>query len=52
MEQDVDNGYRTVCSTCLSSDRDLFSLNDMPQVYHVFCLLMNDFAGDRVSLKL
>ncbi|KAL0858413.1 hypothetical protein ABMA27_012292 [Loxostege sticticalis] len=47
MEQDVDNGYRTVCSTCLSSDRDLFSLNDMPQVYHVFCLLMNDFAGDR-----
>ncbi|XP_028158561.1 zinc finger protein 676-like [Ostrinia nubilalis] len=47
MEQDVDNDYRTVCSTCLSSDRDLFSLNDMPQIHHIFCLLMTDFAGDR-----
>ncbi|KAJ8704930.1 hypothetical protein PYW08_012250 [Mythimna loreyi] len=47
MEQDVDTGYRTVCSTCLSSDRDLFDLNNSPQVYQIFRLLMYDFAGDR-----
>ncbi|KAJ8706544.1 hypothetical protein PYW07_012622 [Mythimna separata] len=47
MEQDVDTTYRTVCSTCLSSDRDLFGLNNSPQVYQIFRLLMYDFAGDR-----
>ncbi|KAM3956021.1 uncharacterized protein ACR2FA_010068 [Aphomia sociella] len=47
MEQDVDNGYRTVCSACLSSDRDLFSINGSQQVYQIFRLLMYDFAGDR-----
>lgn len=53
MEQDVENGYRTVCSTCLSSDRDLFALNNnsIPQAFQIFKLLMYDFAGDRVSLQ-
>lgn len=49
MEQDVDTGYRTMCSTCLSTDRNLFHLNNLPQVNQIFKLLMYDFAGDRVS---
>lgn len=52
MEQDVDTGYRTVCSTCLSTDRDLFSINNLTHVYQIFRLIMYDFAGDRVSLKV
>lgn len=51
MEQDVDTCYRTMCSTCLSTDRDLFLLNNMPQVNQIFKLIMYDFAGDRVSGK-
>ncbi|XP_049884148.1 zinc finger protein 425-like [Pectinophora gossypiella] len=47
MEQDVDNTYRTVCSTCLSADRNLFAINNLAQIYQVFRLLMYDFAGDR-----
>ncbi|KAH9628487.1 hypothetical protein HF086_015762 [Spodoptera exigua] len=45
MEQDVETGYRALCSTCLSSDRDLFDLNNTAQ--DIFRLLMYDFAGDR-----
>ncbi|XP_075990078.1 uncharacterized protein LOC142985658 [Anticarsia gemmatalis] len=52
MEQDVDTGYRTMCSTCLSTDRDLFLLNNMPQVHQIFKLLMYDFAGDRFGDNL
>lgn len=52
MEQDVENEYRNVCSTCLSSDRDLFALSNNPQAYQTFKLLMYDFAGDRVSFKI
>lgn len=51
MEQDVDSGYRTACSTCLSSDRDLFALDGSIDIYNIFCLLMTDFAGDRVSFE-
>ncbi|CAB3241006.1 unnamed protein product [Arctia plantaginis] len=47
MEQDVDTSYRTMCSTCLSTDRHLFHLNNWPQVNQIFKLLMYDFAGDR-----
>ncbi|KAI5637198.1 hypothetical protein NE865_10095 [Phthorimaea operculella] len=47
MEQDVETTYRTVCSTCLSSDRNLFSINGAAHIYQVFRLLMYDFAGDR-----
>ncbi|KAF9418156.1 hypothetical protein HW555_004966 [Spodoptera exigua] len=47
MEQDVETGYRALCSTCLSSDRDLFDLNNTAQ--DIFRLLMYDFAGDRFS---
>lgn len=50
VELNIDNSYRTVCSTCLSGDRNLFLLNAVPQIYHVFRLLMYDFAGDRVSI--
>ncbi|XP_047039620.1 zinc finger protein 354A-like [Helicoverpa zea] len=52
MEQDVDTGYRNVCGTCLSGDRDLFDLNNSPQVYLIFRLLMYDFAGDRFGESL
>ncbi|XP_059047577.1 zinc finger and BTB domain-containing protein 41-like [Achroia grisella] len=48
MEQDVDNGYRTVCSACLSSDRDLFSICNLQHVYEMFRLLTYDFPVDRV----
>lgn len=47
MEQDVDSGFRTMCSTCLSTDRHLFLINNMPQVNEIFKLLMYDFAGDK-----
>lgn len=50
VEINIDNNYRTVCSTCLSGDRNLFLLNGVPQIYHIFRLLMYDFAGDRVSI--
>ncbi|CAD0207140.1 unnamed protein product [Chrysodeixis includens] len=52
MEQDVDTGCRPMCSTCLSSDRDLFELNSSTQVYQIFRLLMYDFAGDRFGESL
>ncbi|KAJ0184274.1 hypothetical protein K1T71_000697 [Dendrolimus kikuchii] len=49
MEQDVDSGYRTVCTTCLSTDRDLYSLSNLPQINQIFKLLMFDFAADRLA---
>ncbi|KAJ2941787.1 hypothetical protein O0L34_g10594 [Tuta absoluta] len=52
MEQDVETTYRTVCSTCLSSDRNLFSINGAAHIYQVFRLLMYDFAGDRFGEAL
>ncbi|XP_053622511.1 zinc finger protein Xfin-like [Plodia interpunctella] len=52
MEQDVDNDYKTVCSACLSSDRDLYSLNNFQQVHQIFRLIMYDFAGDRLGDNL
>ncbi|XP_072946721.1 uncharacterized protein [Epargyreus clarus] len=52
MEQDVDNGYRTVCSACLSADRNLISINAFEAVYQVFRLLMYEFAGDRFGDSL
>ncbi|XP_047543034.1 zinc finger protein 726-like [Vanessa atalanta] len=47
MEQDVDTGYRTFCCTCLSSDRNVISINGLTQIYQVFRLIMYDYAGDR-----
>lgn len=49
MEQDVEQAYSTVCSTCLSSDRDLFAFSGMPQIYEIFRWIMYDFAGGQVS---
>lgn len=52
MEQDVDTGYRTLCCTCLSSDRNVISINGLTSIYQIFRLIMYDYAGDRVSLKV
>lgn len=51
MEQDVDTAYNTFCCTCLSSDRNVISINGLTQIYQVFRLIMYDYAGDRVSFK-
>lgn len=51
MEQDVDTDYKTICCTCLSSDRNVVSINGLTQIYQVFRLIMYDYAGDRVSFK-
>ncbi|XP_034839062.1 zinc finger protein 82-like [Maniola hyperantus] len=47
MEQDVDTSYRTLCCTCLSTDRNVISINGLTNIYQVFRLLMYDYAGDR-----
>ncbi|CAH0731082.1 unnamed protein product, partial [Brenthis ino] len=47
MEQDVDTGYRTLCCTCLSSDRNVISINGLTSIYQIFRLIMYDYAGDR-----
>ncbi|CAG9577610.1 unnamed protein product [Danaus chrysippus] len=52
MEQDVDTGYRTLCCTCLSSDRNVISINGLTQIYQMFRLMMYDFAGDRFGDSL
>ncbi|CAH1642766.1 unnamed protein product [Spodoptera littoralis] len=52
MEQDVEAGYRTLCSACLSSDRDLFDLNTEAQNTFRRLLLMYDFAEDSFSERL
>lgn len=49
MEQDVDNNFKIICSTCLCGDRKLFALNNTQEVYQIFRLLMFDFAGEAVS---
>ncbi|XP_073966247.1 uncharacterized protein [Choristoneura fumiferana] len=52
MEQEVESNYRVVCCTCLSSDRNLVSINGLAPVYQIFRLLMYDFAGDRFASSL
>ncbi|XP_060808507.1 zinc finger protein 28 isoform X2 [Amyelois transitella] len=52
MEQDVDDDYKTVCCACLSSDRDLYSINNFQQVNEMFRLIMYDFAGGRLGEPL
>ncbi|XP_063631073.1 zinc finger protein 888-like [Cydia splendana] len=52
MEQEVESGYRVVCCTCLSTDRNLISINGLAPVYQIFRLLMYDFAGDRFDNSL
>ncbi|CAG9790466.1 unnamed protein product, partial [Diatraea saccharalis] len=47
MEEDVHSGFNSVCSTCLSSDRLMYSLNECDPVFQVFRLLMHDFEADR-----
>ncbi|RVE46028.1 hypothetical protein evm_009308 [Chilo suppressalis] len=48
MEQDVHTTYSSVCSTCLSRDRYVYTLNESHLVYQqVFRLLMHDFEADR-----
>ncbi|KAG6459863.1 hypothetical protein O3G_MSEX011656 [Manduca sexta] len=49
MEQGVDNNYTTVCCTCLSSGRNLFSLTNSTHVLQIFRLLMQDYTGDRLG---
>ncbi|CAK1592391.1 unnamed protein product [Parnassius mnemosyne] len=49
MEQDVDNTFNKICSTCLSSDRDLVLIIGESNIYQTFRLLMYDFAGDRLG---
>ncbi|XP_039762832.1 zinc finger protein 354A-like [Pararge aegeria] len=47
MEQDVDTTYRTLCCTCLSTDRNVISINGITNIYQVFRLIMYDYTGDR-----
>ncbi|XP_037869713.1 zinc finger protein 845 isoform X2 [Bombyx mori] len=49
MEQDVDNNFKIICSTCLCGDRKLFALNNTQEVYQIFRLLMFDFAGEAMG---
>lgn len=46
MGQDVDTGFNTVCKTCLSSNRDLFAINNVTHVYKIFRLIMHDFVSE------
>ncbi|GBP13532.1 Zinc finger and BTB domain-containing protein 41 [Eumeta japonica] len=52
MEQDVDNNFGSLCSTCLSGDRNLMIINSSNQVYQIFRLIMYDFAGDKLVKSL
>lgn len=50
MEQDVEEHISTVCSCCLSRDRNLMSINNMPLVYEIFKVLMTDFNEDIIDI--
>ncbi|XP_038221355.1 zinc finger protein 112-like [Zerene cesonia] len=49
MEQGIDDYFRTVCSACLSSDRDIITINSSSHLYQIFRLLLCDNAGDRID---